>query len=650
MMLDPITAQLIGSALVYACEEMGIAIRDAAYSPNIKERLDHSCALFDARGRLIAQAEHIPVHLGSLPWGLRRTVAWLTERGRTPAAGEMIVVNDPYICGTHLNDVTVVRPMYAHETLVGYAVNKAHHTDVGGAVPGSMPPDAADLFAAGSIVPPMVLVRDDRPVAETVELLRANSRTPHARAGDLRAQIAGNFVGERRFLEVVERYGTDVVTRALDQALDDAERRTRAALRDFPDGVVNHHDVLEDERGEPSIVLRVRLEKRGDTLSLDYEGTAPQQRLPLNAVYGVTLSGVYYAVRAVTDPYIPTNDGSFRPVHVRVPEGTLLNPRRPAAVGAGNVETSMRNADLVLGALARLAPERLPAQSGGSMNNVLLGGTDETGRTWAFYETNGCGMGARPHADGIDGVHVHMTNTLNTPIEALERELPLLVTRYEFAAGSGGGGRYRGGAGIVRAFALRAGNAVASLLADRHTVAPRGGEAGGCGAHTLRHNGITSRLAAKTTLPLEQGDEITISTAGGGGYGHAGKPASEQLRHRSNNRKPALLEQRPARSLPQPANTITHVMKERVPVANTDLRARRLRPRRSLVVEPRERAARRARHPDRRGGAPQLRRDRRRPRRPLRRRRRHLRGDRGGHHPFLSQPSAFADLLVGQIQ
>jgi len=529
-MLDPITAQLIGSALLYACEEMGIAIRDAAYSPNIKERLDHSCALFDARARLVAQAEHIPVHLGSLPWGLRRTLAWLTERNRTFAAGEMIVVNDPYICGTHLNDVTVVRAIYAHDVLVGYAANKAHHTDVGGAVPGSMPPDAADLFAEGSVVPPMVLVRGDRPVEETVELLRANSRTPDARAGDLRAQIAGNFVGERRFLELIERYGSDVVTLALDKTLDDGERRTRAALRELSDGVVDHTDVLEDDHGEPSIVLRLRLEKRGDAMRLDYEGTAPQQRLPLNAVYGVTLSGVYYAVRAVTDPNIPTNDGSFRPIEVRVPEGTLLNPCRPAPVSAGNVETSMRNADLVLGALAKLAPERLPAQSGGSMNNVLLGGADASGRTWAFYETNGCGMGARPNSDGLDGIHVHMTNTLNTPIEAIEHELPLLITRYEFAEATGGAGRYRGGTGLVRAFALRSGTAVASLLADRHTVAPRGalgGEPGACGTHTLRRNGTTSTLPGKTTLELRAGDEIIISTAGGGGYGPPAERASD---------------------------------------------------------------------------------------------------------------------------
>lgn len=521
--LDPITAELVASALVYASEEMGIAVRDAAYSPNIKERLDHSCALFDAQARLVAQAEHIPVHLGSLPWGLRRTLAWMSERGRTLAQGEMVVVNDPYLSGTHLNDVTVIRAVFLEGRLAGYAANKAHHTDVGGAVPGSMPPDARDLFAEGAVFPPMILVCGDRVVDETVDLLRANSRTPDARAGDLRAQIAGNVVGERRFLELLYRYGIATVEAALERALADGERRTRAALRALPDGDVVHEDVMEDERGEPSIVLRVRLTKRDDTLTLDYTGSAPQQNSPLNAVYGVTLSGVYYAVRAVTDPRIPMNDGSFAPIDVHVPEGTLLNPRRPAPVSGGNVETSMRNADLVLGALAKLAPGRVPAQSGGSMNNVMIGGLDGSGTSWAFYETNGCGMGARPDADGIDGIHVHMTNTLNTPIEAIERTMPMLITAYEFAEGSAGDGKFRGGSGLVRAFALREGSATASLLAERHAVRPRGAESGrdgATGAHVfVGRDGVTRDLPAKTSVGMSPGDAIIVRTAGGGGYG-----------------------------------------------------------------------------------------------------------------------------------
>ena len=534
--LDPITAEIVASALIYASEEMGIAVRDAAYSPNIKERLDHSCALFDARARLVAQAEHIPVHLGSLPWGLRRTLAWLDERGRALAPGQMIVVNDPYLSGTHLNDVTVIRAIYAGPRLVGYAANKAHHTDVGGAVPGSMPPDARDLFAEGCVIAPLLLMDGDRVVDATVDLLRANSRTPEARVGDLRAQVAGNVVGERRFLELIERYGIDVVEASLEKALTDGERRTRAALRALPDGVVEHEDVMEDGAGQPSIVLRLRLEKRGDALFLDYTGTAPQQNLPLNAVYGVTLSGAYYAIRAVTDPRIPMNDGSFRPIEVSVPEGTLLNPRRPAAVSGGNVETSMRNADLVLGALAKLAPGRVPAQSGGSMNNVMIGGLDGDGRSWAFYETNGCGMGARPHADGIDGIHVHMTNTLNTPIEAIERTMPMLITAYEFAEGSAGDGTFRGGSGLVRAFALREGTATASLMAERHAVRPHGTEGGGdgaSGAHVfVARGGATRDLPAKTSVAMEPGDAIIVRTAGGGGYG---EPAQRDPRARERD-------------------------------------------------------------------------------------------------------------------
>jgi N-methylhydantoinase B len=520
--MNPITAAIIGSALTYASEEMGLAIRNAAYSPNIKERLDHSCALFDRDGNLIAQAEHIPVHLGSLPWGLRRTLAWLGERNDEPAPGDQWVVNDPYLAGTHLNDVTLIRPIFAAGTLVAYAANKAHHADVGGSVPGSMPPDARDLFAEGLIVPPMRLVRNDSVEQTTVALFGANSRTPAARAGDLRAQIAGNVIGERRVLELVERYGADVFAEAAAQALRASETRMRAALRALPDGDVSVSDFLEDAGGEPSIRLQLRLRKHGERVHLDYTGTAAQLALPLNAVYGVTLSGVYYVLRALTDPTIPMNAGVFGPITVDVPEGTLLNPRRPAPVSGGNVETSMRNADLVLSAFAQIAPERVPAQSGGSMNNVIIGGVDADGRAWSFYETNGCGMGARPEADGIDGIHAHMTNTLNTPIEAIERDFPLRVVQYEFAPASAGDGRFRGGCGLVRSIQLTRGSATASLLADRHRLAPKGAAGGGdarVGSHRLRTTSGSAELPAKTTFAFERGDVIEVRTAGGGGYG-----------------------------------------------------------------------------------------------------------------------------------
>ncbi len=521
-MNDPIASEVIKSALVYAAEEMGIAVRNASYSPNVKERLDHSCALFDRFGRLIAQAEHIPVHLGSLPWGLRRMLEQIEREHGGAREGEMWVANDPYVTGTHLNDVTLLRPIFEGGRLAGYAANKAHHADVGGSVPGSMPAEASDLYAEGLVVPPMRIVRDDRVLDEVIALFRANSRTPDARSGDLRAQIAGNHTGERRFRELYLRYGLDTFEAACARALDDSERRMRAALRAVGDGVFDAVDYLEDRAGEPSIRIALRLELRDGRARLDYRGTSDQVEFPLNAVLGVTLSGVHYALRAVTDPTIPMNEGCFRPVEVDAPLGSLLNPRRPAPVSGGNVETSMRNADVVLQALAKAAPQRVPACSGGTMSNVMLGGTRPDGRTWAFYETNGCGMGARPNCDGIDAIHCHMTNTLNTPIEAIERDYPLRVVRYEIADGTGGKGRHRGGSGLARSIELVEGSAQATLLADRHARRPpgaQGGQAGACGKHGVTRRGVQTRVAAKATLALEPGDVLEIQTPGGGGYG-----------------------------------------------------------------------------------------------------------------------------------
>jgi N-methylhydantoinase B len=520
--IDPITAEIVNAALVYASEEMGLALRNSAYSPNIKERLDHSCALFDRDGRLIAQAEHIPVHLGSLPWGLKKMLEIVVREHGGFREGEMWVANDPYVTGTHLNDVTLLRPIFDRGQLAGLAANKAHHADVGGAVPGSMPADAPDLFAEGLVVPPMRLMREDRVVSETVALFRANSRTPDASSGDLRAQIAANYTGERRMLELLSHYGAQAVDEATARALEGSERAMRAALRRIGDGVFHATDYLEDRDGEPSIVIALRLELRNGSALLDYAGTSAQLRTPLNAVFGVTLSGVHYALRAVTGSLIAMNEGCFRPVEVCVPEGTLLNPRRPAPVSGGNVETSTRNAEVVLQALAYAAPERVPACSGGTMSNVMLGGRRPDGRTWAFYETNGCGSGGRPNGDGIDAIHCHMTNTLNTPIEAVEREYPLRITRYEIAEGTGGGGRHRGGCGLIRSIELTEGTAHATLLADRHTLRPpgaHGGKPGACGQHTLQRNGDQTHIAAKTSLPLQPGDILTIQTPGGGGYG-----------------------------------------------------------------------------------------------------------------------------------
>src|SRR5918911_221671 len=414
-MSDPVTTELIRSALQYAAEEMGLAVRNAAYSPNIKERLDHSCALFDAQGRLAAQAEHIPVHLDSLPWGLHQTLAYLRAHGLTPGEGDMIVLNDPYIAGTHLNDITLVRPIFHHGALVGYAANKAHHDDVGGGVPGSMNARAPELYAEGLILPPIFLMRRGEIMGDVVRVILANSRTPHVREGDLKAQIAGNMVGERR------------------------------AITALPDGSYSAEEFLEgDGLIERLVRLAVTVTVDGDRLRVDYTGTDPQLPGALNAVLGVTLSGVYYAVAALIDPGVPVNEGVLRAVEVHVPKGTLLNPRRPAPVAGGNVETSMRNADLLLRALAPAVPDRAPASSGGTMSNTIFCGDAASG-PWGVFETIACGMGARPGLDGLDGIHCHMTNTLNTPIEAIERAFPVLMTRYELRPDTGAAGRRGGG-------------------------------------------------------------------------------------------------------------------------------------------------------------------------------------------------------------
>jgi N-methylhydantoinase B len=535
--IDAIATEVIRSSLIYASEEMGIAVRNAAYSPNIKERLDHSCALFDRFGRLIAQAEHIPVHLGSLPWGLRETLRVLEARGTQFAPGEMWVVNDPYVSGTHLNDITLIRPIFAPDPglgvgaggmrHVGFAANKAHHTDVGGSVPGSMSADARELCVEGLIISPMRLMRDEQVASEVVELIRANSRTPAARSGDLKAQIAGNVTGERRVLELLERYGIAGFEAACERILDESERRMRAELRKLGERQVRVEDVLEPPDGGELLRIVATVRTHDGTIEVDYEGTSAQVPYPVNAVFGVTLSGVHYVIRAATDPGIPMNDGCFRPVTVRAPLGTLLNPRRPAPVAGGNVETSQRNADVMLRAFAAIAPERMPALSSGTMANVMAGGVAPDGSAWAFYETNGGGMGARPGEDGIDGIHTHMTNTLNTPIEAMERYFPIRMTKYEFASGTGGDGEFRGGCGLVRSFTLLGGSCTVSLLAERQRVAPsgaRGGSDGACGMHELREaGGKLRRLPAKGSLELAPGDELIVQTPGGGGFGEPAK-------------------------------------------------------------------------------------------------------------------------------
>jgi N-methylhydantoinase B len=494
-----VTLSVLGAALAGIAEEMGAALVRSACSANIKERRDCSAALFDARGRLVAQAEHIPVHLGAMP----ESVAAVLERG--PRPGEAWILNDPFAGGSHLPDVTLVSPLAHAGEIVAYACTRAHHSDVGGMTPGSMPAGSTEIWQEGLVVPP---VRLDDTVAE---ILLANVRTPELRRADLKAQLAANRLAERRLGELIERRGLATVAGAFDALIAYAERRAREAIARLPDGRYEAAGEVEgDGVTDDDLPIRVAVTVAGDELEVDFAGTAPAAAGNVNCPFAVTRAACTFAVKVALGADVPVNAGTYASVRITAPEGSLVDARPPSAVVAGNVETSQRIADTVLLALAQVAD--VPAQGQGTMNNVVVG----TSR-WTHYETLGGGQGASSRGPGPSGVHVGMSNTLNTPIEALELEVPLRVERYELLDGSGGAGLYRGGDGLVRA--LRALEpATLSLLTDRRRHAPqglRGGGPGRPGRNLL--NG--EELPAKTTRELAAGDLVAVETPGGGGWG-----------------------------------------------------------------------------------------------------------------------------------
>jgi N-methylhydantoinase B len=500
---DPIELALVVGALRAACQEMGVVLIRSAHSSNIKERRDASTALFDADGQMIMQAEHIPVHLGAMPAAV---AAVLPEQH---APGVSWILNDPFAGGTHLPDITVITPVFDQPArLLGFAASRAHHADVGAAVAGSMPADSRTLADEGVVISPRPL--DDA----TIEELVARMRQPAQRRADLRAQLAANRVGVQRTIELARRLQgreTWSLRQATDAVLDYSERRTRACLAALPDGVRHAQDVLEAPSGD--LQLRLRTVLAGDRLLLDFSGSAPQHDGNLNCPLAVTRSACLFAVRALTDPDLPSSAGAHRPIEVRAPLGSLLNARPGAAVVAGNVETSSRVADLVLSAFGR-------AQGQGTMNNLTLGNAD-----FSYYETLGGGQGACADADGPSGVHVAMSNTLNTPIEALEREFPLRVVEYSLRRGSGGAGRHRGGDGVVRELQALV-QMTFSLIAERRRHAPRG--AGGGGAGARGRDLLDGRpLGAKSTGALGPGQRLRIETPGGGGFAANGKRHTE---------------------------------------------------------------------------------------------------------------------------
>ena len=527
--MDPIKLELYKNMLTSVAEEMGVTLRRTAFSPNIKERLDFSCAVFDNTGKMVAQAAHIPVHLGSMPLSVLAAIAH-TEM----VPGDMIALNDPYRGGTHLPDITLVAPVFPDDTEksakrrpIFFVANRAHHADVGGMSPGSMP-IATSVIQEGIRIPPVKLIRGGELNTDLWELILANVRTPGERRGDIEAQLAANRVGERRLTEMVAKYGTEEITAYMEELRAYASRRVRARLREIPDGRYVYADVLDNDGivDEP-IEIRVAIEIEDDTAIVDFTGTAPQARGSVNAIYAITLSAVFYTFRCIAGADVPANGGCLDPIQVIAPEGSVVNAKFPAAVAGGNVETSQRIVDVLLGALAQACPDQIPAASSGTMNNLTIGGYDVSrGKEFTYYETIAGGMGARPNRDGIDAVHTHMTNTMNTPIEAIETNYPMQVVAYGIRHGTGGAGKFRGGAGVVRALRMLT-DAEVTILSERRTRGPyglQGGAPGQPGYNVLISDGEERPLSGKVSISTREGDIIRIETPGGGGFFNYGPP------------------------------------------------------------------------------------------------------------------------------
>ena len=515
MTADPARLQVTRHALDGVAEQMGVALRRSAHSPNITERLDLSAALFGPDGAMVAQAEHIPVHLGSMPASVDAVLAAFDLR-----PGMQAVVNDPYRGGSHLPDITLVGAVGdADGTLIGYVANRAHHADVAGAAPGSMPADAVDVAMEGLRIPPMLLVDAHGERQDVIDMLAANSRTPAERYGDLRAQFAANHAGAVRLRELAAERGTATLAEDMRALIDYAERRIRAAVAAMPDGRWTFTDHLEWGEG---LALPVTVTVDGEAMTVDLTGCPAQVPANLNAVRAVTESAALFVLRMLTDPQAPANAGTARPLQVLTTPGTIVDAVFPAPVATGNVETSQRLVDLLLGALAPALPDRVPAASQGTMNNLLIGSSAPPGQPFAYYETIGGGEGGTPGRPGMSGVHTAMTNTRNTPVEALEVAYPLRVVRSELRHGTGGAGQHPGGDGIVREVEVLAA-ATVTIQTERRARGPwglAGGGDGAAGRNTLiRGDGEVQPLPAKATFSVQAGDRIRVETPGGGGWG-----------------------------------------------------------------------------------------------------------------------------------
>ena len=519
MRIHPVEFEVFKNLFLSIAEEMGVTLCRTGFSPNIKERLDYSCAVYDENGETIAQGDHMPVHLGAMPLSVRAAIdAFPMERG------DIVMLNDPFHGGTHLPDITLVSPVFLgrERSPAFYAANRAHHSDVGGMSPGSMPV-AREIYQEGLILPPVRLARRGHINRDVLDIVLANVRTPDEREGDLSAQIAANRVAEMRLVDTVRRYGRKR-THAYARALQDYTARVLgAAISAIPDGQYEFEDALDDDGfGAGPVRIRAVVTITKGRATVDFTGSASQVEGSVNANYAMTLSACLYAFRCLVGDDVLYNAGVARPLTVIAPEGTIVNALKPAAVAGGNVETSQRITDVVLGALGRALPDRMPAASQGTMNNVTLGGTDpRTGRRFAYYETMGGGMGGRKGLRGLSGVHTHMSNTRNTPVEAIEHYLPVRIRQYALRKNSGGAGAFEGGDGLVREYEILTDTSV-TLLTERRTGQPygvQGGSSGASGKNTLIRDGREETLPGKIEMRLRAGDRLRVETPGGGGYG-----------------------------------------------------------------------------------------------------------------------------------
>ena len=540
--VNPIRLEVFKHLFSSVAEEMGVVLRKTSYSPNIKERRDFSCAVFDQQGNMIAQAAHIPVHLGSMPLSVQAAIEHFKQPGQTSTSdlhpGDMILLNDPYQGGTHLPDITLVSPVFmdvpedrasldrlTSPQLIGFVASRAHHADVGGMTPGSMP-IAQEIIQEGLIIAPVKLFSKGERNDALWDLILANVRTPDERSGDLWAQIAANKRGILRFHDLTEEYGFEVISFYMQALLAYTETMTRKLLSDLPDGSYSYTDHLDDDgiTNQP-VRISVTIIIQEDQAIVDFSGSAAQQNGSVNAVYAITLSAVYYVFRCLLNLDVPNNSGCLVPIRVIAPPGSVVNAVHPAPVAGGNVETSQRIVDVLLGALSEACPDRIPAASQGTMNNLIIGGWDPRfSRPFTYYETIGGGTGANHGNHGASAVHSHMTNTLNTPVEALEYAYPLRVRRYEIRVGSGGQGKYAGGDGIVREIELLVDSQV-TLLSERRKFPPYGllgGQPGALGKNLLFESGDEKLLPGKGTISLHSGDCLVIKTPGGGGFGEDG--------------------------------------------------------------------------------------------------------------------------------